>query len=136
MEKWNDKDYSPILTIGDNVSIGQNCTLSCADNVTIGNDVVISFGCLITDNEHSDLPVNTHLFSKEIEVLPTKIGNFTYVGCYSIILKGVKIGINCIIGANSLVKTDVPDFTMVAGIPAKVIKKYNKKLNIWERVNK
>lgn len=131
--KWLDKTYRPNLKIGNGVSIGQNCTINCADSVTIEDNVVIAFGCFITDNEHDDFPVNTHLFNKKIRVSSTKIGKYTYIGCNSVILSGVHIGDNCIVGAGSIVKRDVPDNTMVAGIPARIIKRYNDISSCWEK---
>ena len=133
IRRWKDKEYSPGLSIGNGVSIGQNCTISCADKVTIGDNVVIAFGTFITDNEHEDLPIGIPLFEKGIKIASVTIRENTYIGCNSILLRGVNIGKNCIIGAGSLVKNDVPDNTMVAGVPAKIIKNYDNCSKEWKR---
>ncbi len=135
IRRQNDKEYNPSLEIGNGVSIGQNCTISCTDKIIIGDNVVISFGSFISDNEHQDLPLGIPLFEKGIRVAHVTIGENTFVGCNSIVLEGVSVGKNCIIGAGSLIKKDVPDNTMVAGVPAKVIKIYNKKTKKWDKVS-
>ena len=63
------------------------------------------------------------------------IGDNCYIGPGVKIVKPVKIGNNVVIGANAVVNKDIPDNTMVAGIPAKAIKKFNSITNKWERLN-
>ena len=58
-----------------------------------------------------------------IERKPVKIGNNTFIGANSTVLMGVTIGSHCIIGANAAVTKDIPDFSVAAGVPAKIIGK-------------
>lgn len=63
-----------------------------------------------------------------------KIGNGSWIGTHVAIIGDVHIGKHCVIGANSVVTKDVPAFCVVAGIPAKVIKRYNSETQQWENV--
>lgn len=63
-----------------------------------------------------------------------RIGAGAWVGTHVAIIGAVHIGRNCVIGANSVVTQDVPDYCVAAGIPARVIKRYNQQTNCWEKV--
>ena len=116
----------PELIIGDNVSIGEYCHITCADSVVIGNGVLTGRFVLITDYGHgANLP-------EEMDIKPLKrktcskgsivIGNNVWIGDKATILPNVKIGDCAIIGANSVVTKDVPAFAVVGGNPAKILK--------------
>ncbi len=64
----------------------------------------------------------------------TIIGNNCFVGTGAKIMAGVHMGDNVIVGANAVVTKDVPAYSIVAGVPAKVIKKYNFETKKWEKV--
>ena len=67
------------------------------------------------------MKANDHFFSPQ--VAPVKIGNFVWIGCNVVILKGVSIGKNVTVAAGSVVTKDAPDNVIIAGTPAKVIGK-------------
>lgn len=98
--------------------------------ITVGDNVYITGGCKFINHDGGTL-----IFRKEIPDLeitkPIIIGDDVYIGEESFILPGVRIGNNCIIGARSLVSRDVESGTVVAGVPAKVLKsteEYKQKL--------
>ena len=62
------------------------------------------------------------------------IGEGTWIGTNAVIVGNISIGKHCVIGANSVVTMDIPDFCVVAGIPSRIIRKYNHTTNKWERV--
>ena len=62
------------------------------------------------------------------------IGDDTWLGTNTVIAGTVRIGRHCVIGANSVVTEDIPDFCVAAGNPCKVIKKYNSCTKSWERI--
>lgn len=84
--------------------------------ITIGNNVTITHSVILT---HDD---STILHTYRRKVAPTTIKDNVFIGWNSIILPGVTIGRNCIIGAGSIVSKDIPENCVAAGIPAKVIK--------------
>lgn len=116
----------PELIIGDNVSIGEYCHITCADRVVIGNGVLTGRFVLITDNGHgANLPEEMGIMPlkrKTCSKGPIVIGNNVWIGDKATILPNVKIGDCAIIGANSVVTKAVPAFAVVGGNPAKILK--------------
>ena len=117
---------NPQLEIGDKVSIGEYSHITCANKVVIGNGVLTGRFVLITDNSHGN---NTKEFAdiaplaREIHSNgPVHIGENVWIGDKVTILPNVKIGKGCIIAANAVVTKDIPEYSVAAGIPAKVIK--------------
>lgn len=111
------------LTIGNNVGISSS-VLRCAREITIGNQVTIGANTIITDTDaHSLNPVqragHTNLGAVS---RPVTIKNNVFIGACCIILKGVTIGENSVIGAGSVVSKDIQDNEIWAGNPAKFIR--------------
>ncbi len=98
----------------------------------IGKGVSILPQVLITDIEHEYIP-DKSLRETGLEIGSVEIGGNAVIGMGARILghKRIKIGKSAIIGTNAVVTHDVPDYSMVAGIPAKVIKKYDFNLQKW-----
>ena len=90
----------------------------------------------ITDCGHEYRDINVPVIDQGIVQRNQKvsIGEGSYIGINAVIVGNVKIGKHCVIGANSVVTKDVPDFCVVAGIPEKVIKRYNSETQQWENV--
>ena len=114
------------LDIGDNVGISGS-TICARTKVTIGNNVLIGSGCLINDSDSHPLDylerrANSY---KSLVSKPITICDDVFIGARSIILKGVTIGQGAVVGAGSVVAKDVEPFTIVAGNPARVIRKTN-----------
>jgi acetyltransferase-like isoleucine patch superfamily enzyme len=110
------------LTIGDDFFIGVQCYLNGAAGIQIGDRVTIAHGAMI----FSDSGPNTSPWLQKhypIHGAPIIIGDDVWIGAKAMILPGVTIGNKCVIGAGSLVKENVPDGSVVAGNPAKIIKK-------------
>jgi maltose O-acetyltransferase len=109
------------ITIGDNSGIAENCLIR--RSVTIGNYVMIGPETLIiTQNHiHSDITSPIGLQGNE-NVKPVVICDDVWIGARVIILPGRKIGKGAIVGAGAVVTRDVPDYAIVGGNPAKVIK--------------
>ena len=90
--------------------------INCANSITIGENVVIANEVVIRDND-------AHTIVGSLASAPIKIGNHVWIGTRAIILKGVCIGDGAIIAAGAVVTHDVPPRSLVAGVPARVIKK-------------
>jgi carbonic anhydrase/acetyltransferase-like protein (isoleucine patch superfamily) len=90
--------------------------------VTLGDNVYISVGASFICHDGSTLPFRKDIPDLELagEIV---VGDNVFIGASSLLLPGVTVGSNCIVGANSVVTKDVPDDTIVAGNPAKIIKK-------------
>jgi acetyltransferase-like isoleucine patch superfamily enzyme len=109
------------LTIGDRVGVSGS-TISAARSVTIGNDVLIGSGCVITDSDAHPLRYSDRRDHTLTGTAPVTIGDGAFIGARCIILKGVTIGRESVIGAGSVVTKDVPPQVVAAGNPAVVVK--------------
>lgn len=119
--------FCAFATLGEDseISFGKNCGASglkihAKSKVTIGNNVLLGMGCTIVDNDahHSDLEKRNQNI---IPSRPIVIGDNVFIGIQSVILKGVTIGKNSVIGARSVVFNDIPENCIAAGNPCKVI---------------
>lgn len=115
---------SPGFVVGDNCYIGRFATFACMNDIHIGNDVMISDRVFIGDCYHGyanrELPIkDQYMFSPG----PVSIGDGTWLGINVAVLPNVKIGRQCVIGANSVVTGDIPDYHVAAGAPAKLIRR-------------
>lgn len=112
-------DYGKPVTIGKDCFIQQCCTFFGRGGITIGNGVFIGPKCnLITINHDVDPENRSATYGRPI-VIEDKV----WIGINSTILPGVRIGYGSIVGAQSVVTHDVPPMTIVAGNPAKIIKR-------------
>ena len=111
------------LFVGDNTGIF-GTTIICSKSITIGSKVLIAGGTHIYDTDfHSlDAEIRRDQNEDKNQSLPVSIGNQCWIGSRCIILKGVTIGDQAVIGAGSVVTKDVPPRQLWAGNPAKFIK--------------
>lgn len=112
-----DKDAT--LIIGKNTFINENTRIMASSKIEIGKNCNVSWDVNIIDSDRHDIFINNQ---KQTKTEPITIGNNVWIGSRTSILKGVRIGDGAIIGAGSIVVKDVPSNTMVAGVPAKIIK--------------
>ncbi|MBO7143607.1 MAG: acyltransferase [Salinivirgaceae bacterium] len=115
------------ITIGNHCSIGEHNHITACNKITIGDGLLTGRYVIISDNNHGGLS------EKEAEIVPAKrnlkfkgevvIGNNVWVGDKVAVLSGVHIGNNVIVAANAVVTKDIPDNCVVAGVPARVLRK-------------
>jgi len=121
------------ISIGNRCFIGGNTLLASAQDISVGDDVLIAWGCVITDHNAHSIYWNDRRKDvlhwrygkkdwKQVKISSVVIEKRTWIGFNSIILKGVHIGEGAVIGAGSVVTKDVPSYTMVAGNPARKIR--------------
>ena len=114
--------YKNRMTIGDETWIGQGCFLHSAGGITIGQAVGIGPGVKIITGTHKDLARDIPLLYCEQEFRPVVIEQGCDLGVGAIILPGVTIGRGSIVGAGAVVTKDVAPYSVVAGIPAKLLR--------------
>lgn len=95
-----------VLEIGNNVFINDSTKINVREYLHIGDDVIIGQNVLMYDHDHDYMSSN---YKCEFKTAPITIGAGTWIGSNAVILKGVSIGKNCVIGAGSIVNKDVPD---------------------------
>lgn len=111
-------DFGQNITVGKNVFINSGCCFQDQGGVFIGNGCLIGHQVVFATLNHSVVPENR----ADMIPRPIKVGNGVWIGSHATILAGVTIGDNSIIAAGAVVTKDVPDNTVVGGVPAKVIK--------------
>ena len=116
---------SSVLSIGDNSNIGYGSHIVATNEVRIGRNVEIAPYVYISDNNHGYQDINIPIQKQPIVQLEVvSIGDGSWIGRGAVI-QGCKIGKHCIIGANSVVRKDIPDYSVAVGAPAKVVKRFD-----------
>lgn len=98
--------------------INHGCNIDCCQLVRIGKGTVIAKQVLIRDSDNHEM-----LYEGYVKTEPVIIGEHCWIGMRACILKGVTIGNGAVIAAGAVVVNDVPPNTVVAGVPAKIVKK-------------
>lgn len=107
---------SGAITLGDRVFINSGAIIDAREHVRVGDDVAVSYDAYIADNDSHGIE------GRPPRVAPVTIGSGTWIGLRAVILPGVTIGRRCVVAAHSVVRSDVPDDTLVAGAPAQVVR--------------
>jgi acetyltransferase-like isoleucine patch superfamily enzyme len=126
--------FNPVILIGDNVSIEQNLHLTCANKIVIGSDTAIAANVTITDINHPYTNISLPPEKQALQISEVIIGESCKVYNNVVILPGTVLGKHNIVGANSVVSGVFPDYCVIAGAPAKIIKLYNGRTGKWEKV--
>lgn len=124
-------NYVPELSIGSNCAIGDSCHIAAVRRVIIEDCVLMANKVYISDNLHGYNDIYTPIIAQPVvfksEVV---IGSGSWIG-ENVCIIGAKVGRNSVIGANSVVTNDIPDYAIAVGSPAKVIKQYDFELRDW-----
>jgi acetyltransferase-like isoleucine patch superfamily enzyme len=112
--------YDGTCVIGDNVWIGPHAYLDARDLV-IGHSVGWGPGAKVLGSAHTAIPADVPIIATDLEIRPVRIGDEADIGTNATILPGVTIGKGAIVGAGAVVNSDVPDYAVVAGVPAKFL---------------
>ena len=112
------------VKIGRGSEIGERCRISIANSLEIGKKVLLSPNVYITDCDHEYRNIKIPVIDQGIVQRGQRvsIGEGSYIGINAVIVGNVKIGKHCVIGANSVVTKDVPDYCVAVGSPTRVIK--------------
>jgi acetyltransferase-like isoleucine patch superfamily enzyme len=124
------------LFFGNNISVGPSLTIICGSDrrLEIKSNTTISANVFICDVEHDYRCIGQHIMEQPLIKKQTVIGEGSFIGYGAIIQAGTILGEQCVVGANSVVRGVFPDYCVIAGNPAKIIKQYNIESQIWERV--
>jgi acetyltransferase-like isoleucine patch superfamily enzyme len=114
-----------VVSIGDRCLIGRGSGIVGHFSIEIGNDVWTGHHVYITDQNHGYEDVTRPISQQSQPERPVVIGDGSWLGHGAVVLPGVTIGKHVVIGANSVVTKDIPDFSVAVGSPAKVIRQYD-----------
>ena len=124
------------LIIGNHVAIGRFSQIYALQSIIIEDGVLMAENTLISDNTHTFTDITTPVRDQDIKPLGNVvIGSGTWIG-RNVVVNGCKIGRNCIIGAYTFLKKDIPDYCVVVGNPARIVKRYNPQSGQWEKTDK
>ncbi|NYG57518.1 acetyltransferase-like isoleucine patch superfamily enzyme [Nocardioides daedukensis] len=112
------------LIIGDRCVVGAFSTLTAHEGIEVGDDVWFGQGVFVSDASHGyqdpDEPIGQQMGAHQ----PVSIGSGSWIGHRAMILPGSRIGRNVVVGAGSVVRGEIPDHAVVAGIPARVLRTF------------
>ncbi|WP_233838312.1 acyltransferase [Paraburkholderia sp. ZP32-5] len=123
----------PRLAIQDGVYIGNSAHIIATQSIEIGRDVLIADRVYIADYIHGYQDIKLPIKTQELVLRrPVEIGSGSWIG-ENVVILGAKIGRNCVIGANAVVSSDIPDFCVAVGAPARVVRHWNPDSRQWEK---
>lgn len=130
-----DTDRNGKIFIHKGCNINSFTRIESMNEIILDENVLIGPHVYISDRNHEYKNINTPIMKQGYYTRSgVHIGEGSWLGIHSAVVGNVKIGMHCVIGANSVVTYDVPDFSIVVGNPGKVVKRYCKKTNKWEKV--
>ena len=133
------EDFCTINNGVGNVLIGDRTRIGIGSVVIgpafIGDDVRLAQNVVISGLNHNYEDISNPIHEQGVTTEDVYIGDETWIGANAVILPGIFIGKHCIVAAGSIVTKNVPSNSVVAGNPAKIIKRYNPDSEKWERIS-
>ena len=124
------------IEIGDNTAIEQNVHITSWGGVLrIGKDVTILANTFVTNLDHEYGDISKSILEQGVIGKETIIGDGCFIGYGAAIQAGTKLGKHCVVGASAVVRGEYPDYCVIVGNPARVVKKYNLETKSWEKVS-
>lgn len=124
----------PNIEIMDGVKLGNFNHIACVESIVIEKNVLTADRVYISDNMHIYMDIDSPIKSQGIMSKGSVIiGENSWIGD-NVAIVSCRIGKNCVIGANSFVNSDIPDYSVAVGCPARVVKRYNFEERIWEKI--
>jgi acetyltransferase-like isoleucine patch superfamily enzyme len=124
------------LHIGDGTYIGRFCHIYATSKIEVGHKVLMADKVYLSDNLHGHADITQPVIDQPVQqVNPVIIGDGAWLG-ENVCVIGASVGKNSVIGANSVVTKDIPDFCVAVGAPAVIIKRYNFETKQWCKTDK
>lgn len=124
------------IVIEDDVSVGQNFHITSSGmRLVVGSHTTISANVLITNIDHEYREIGKHILNQPFLVRKTAIGENCFIGAGVMIQAGTVLGKQCIVGANSVVRGVFPDYCVIVGAPARIVKRYDPQREGWYKTD-
>ncbi len=123
------------IVFEENISIGQNLHITSASQLVISKNTTILESVMITNIDHDYKEIDKHILEQKHIISETRIGENCFIGYGAVIQAGTILGKQCIVGANAVVRGTFPDYCVIVGIPAKIVKRYDEKSGVWKKTN-
>lgn len=124
-EEQLDPMAAPVIEIGDRCTIGRGSWLVGRCGIVVEDDVIVGPNVYITDHNHSYEDVTVPIWQQWPEEAPVRIGAGSWLGANVVVLPGAEIGRNVTVAAGSVVLGAVPDHSVVAGAPARIVRRHD-----------
>lgn len=111
------------ISIGQNVGIARDVNIDGRGGIEIGDFSIIGFESVLLTSTHNSSNKEIPIAKQGMYSKPVKIGKDCWIGLRVTVLPGIEIGEGCIVGANSVVTKNIPSYCVVAGVPARIIRK-------------
>lgn len=115
------RDVGQGLTVGDNSNIGPQCYIGASGGIAIGRNVLMAPAVIVLSEEHNFEDPEAAIKAQGVRQRATVIDDDAWLGAKATILGGTRIGRGAIVAAGAVVRHDVPDHAIVAGVPARVV---------------
>lgn len=126
---------SGTICFEEDVSIGQNFHITSVGKLKINKHTTISGNVCVTNIDHDYEEIGKHILDQKMILNETEIGENCFIGYGVIIQAGTILGKHCVVGANSVVRGHFPDYSVIVGAPAKIVKRYNNETKQWQKTN-
>lgn len=124
--------HAPSCIFGDRCVFGSDAVISCTNSIVIGSGVLTSSRVFIGDSYHGyEDPGRPVLDQPMAGEAPVRIGDGSFLGIGAVILPGVTLGRNCYVGANAVVTKSFGDYSVIGGVPARLLRRYDPERKIW-----
>lgn len=127
---WQFNDHQGHITIGDNVLVCPGCRFDSASQITIGDNCMFAASAYVTDADWHGIYDRTEVVG---QTKPVTLENNVWIGDGATVCKGITIGENSVIGAGSVVASDIPANVIAAGNPAKTIRELDPEQDLVNR---
>ncbi|MCT7635636.1 acyltransferase [Aliarcobacter butzleri] len=128
-------DENSSIVFEDNISIGQNFHITSGGNLVIGKNTTFTENIMVTNIDHDYQEIDKHILKQKYIIKETKIGENCFIGYGAVIQAGTILGKQCIVGANAVVRGHFPDYSVIVGVPAKIVKRYDEVSRKWKKTN-
>ena len=136
VDKYNNTAYGGKIFVGDNTYINSSCNITAANEIHIEENVVIAFNVSFFDFNHNFDNIHIPVKYSNLKLLgKIRISRNCWIGMNVAIIGNVTLGEYCIVGANSVVTKSFPSYSIIAGVPAKIIKRYHFEFKKWKKTN-
>lgn len=115
----------PVVSIGDRCLIGRGSAIVGHYRIDIGDDVYTGMNVYVTDQNHGYEDVKKPIGVQDPHDDPVVIGSGSWIGSGAVILPGARIGEHCVVAANSVVRGEFQPNSVIAGVPAKVVRTHD-----------
>lgn len=130
-------DKNSSIVFEDNISIGQNLHIISGggQELKIGKNTTFSANVFVTNIDHQYDEINKHILEQPLVSAKTQIGENCFIGYGAVIQAGTILGKQCIVGANAVVRGTFPDYSVIVGVPARIVKRYDEVSRKWKKTN-